>query len=406
MSKFIESIAKATGVIPKNINEQIAECKAEIAELEGNGTIVSAVINFAKEGGKALFSSASSSDNGKKDPEDKHKKLSELKEKLANLSEKFANLSEKERPQGQDGESSDSPDGLSDDELNGDLADYVNKLNGTGTPYEVVRGKGGMIGIKTATRGGDSNSMSNVFKNMMEKVAGESWGSPEESSVDKASVSTLDEKTKSQLNEVVNDLKKAEGIESDDKKWYNGDNVLNTIRNKTKMDPNDENVNSELLGITQSEIFEMQIENAKAIADKGKTALMPINIGENHWVAGAMTKDQKGNYQMIHNDSLGNPIDEKLSETLEKSGVGIVDLKQRQQEDSYNCGPFTADNLVKFSEAIETNKETGLDITSDEFKKDLSKELGKNGDEIRKGQNLSPPTTPKVGSQKKEGPVR
>ena len=234
--------------------------------------------------------------------------------------------------------------------------------------------------------------------------------------------SELDEKTKSQLSEVVSGLKKLGGIDSDDKgtkksvqnleagsqrqddkEWYDGDQVLNATRNEAKMDRDDKNDNSELLGITQSEIFEMQIENAKAIADKGKTALMPINIG-NHWVAGAMTKDQDGNYQMIHNDSLGNPIDEKLSETLGKSGVGIVDLQQRQQDDLYNCGPCTADNLVKFSNAIEASKESGLDISSEEFKEGLSEEIGKDGDEIRKGQNLSPPTTPKVASQ--EGLVR
>ena len=66
---------------------------------------------------------------------------------------KLADLLEKKKSQGQGGESSDSPDRLSDDELNGDLADYVNQLKETGTPYEVVRGKGGMIGIKTTTRG-------------------------------------------------------------------------------------------------------------------------------------------------------------------------------------------------------------------------------------------------------------
>jgi hypothetical protein len=197
---------------------------------------------------------------------------------------------------------------------------------------------------------------------------------------------------------LIYDLKKAEGIESDDKKWYDGDEVLNATRSGTKMDPNDENVNSELLGITQSEIFEMQIENAKAIADKGKTALMPINIGENHWVAGAMTKDQEGNYQMIHNDSLGNPIDEKLSETLKKSGVGIVDLKQRQQEDSHNCGPYTADNLSKFAEAIKNKVEFGL--SDEEFKNGLKAELRSDGDQIRKeqqgGSSYSPPVTPTV----------
>ncbi|MES2961305.1 MAG: hypothetical protein V4694_02865 [Pseudomonadota bacterium] len=413
MSKFVtgamESIGKAIGAIPKNLNEQIADCKAELAELKGDGTIISAMISFAKESGKAMFSAASSSDNSKQDPNEKENKIKELEVKLADLLEQ-------KKAQGQDSDdpSSDSLDGLSEDELDGELGDYVNQLKEDGTPYEVVR-KNGMIGIKTTTRGGDPNSMTGMLNSMMKKM-GESMLDSASSSLENSS---LDDKTKSQVGEVLSGLKRAmggkpaskkaetsgqessevESQEQDDKEWYDGDQVLAETRKGAEMDRDDKNSHSELLGITQAEIFEMQIENAKAIADKGKTALMPINIGGNHWVAGAMTKDKEGNYQMIHNDSLGNPMDKDLADTLGKSGVGIVDLQQLQQSDSYNCGPCAADNLVKFSKAIETSKESGVDITSEEFKEGLSEELGKDGAEIRRSQSLSPPMTPPVAGR-------
>jgi predicted ArsR family transcriptional regulator len=205
MSEFTGLAMKPKEEIPKNIDEQIAECKAEIAELEGNGTIVSAVINFAKEGGKALFSSASSSDNGKKDSEDKDKKLIELKTKLADLSAK-------KRPQGQDGKSSDSSNELSKDELKGDLSNYVNQLNDAGIPYEVVR-KGGMIGIKTTTQGDDPKSMPNMIENFMKKVGGKMSDNADNN----VENSGLDDATKLQLSEVLYDLNEAGVIKPDDK---------------------------------------------------------------------------------------------------------------------------------------------------------------------------------------------
>ena len=383
----MKSTGKAIGVTPKNIDEQIGECKAEIAKLEVGGTIISAVINFAQESGKALFSSVSSSDEDKKD----------------------LHL-EKSKSQGQDGESSDSPDGLSEEKLTGHLADYVKQLKEAGTEHKIVN-KNGMVAVEVTMKGSDPNSMRGMFGGLVKEFNRKMT----DGFIAHIEKTGLSDNVKSQVTQLLRGLNNLGGINSggqvtneesaqkpeaenqgkDSENWYDGDQVLNATRNNAKMDRDDKNDNSELLGVTQSEIFEMQIEDAKRIADKGKTALMPINIGGNHWVAGAMTKkDDK--YQIIHNDSLGSPIDEKLSKTLGKNGVGIVDLQQRQQEDLYNCGPFAADNLVKFSKAIEASKESSLDISSEEFKRGLSEELGKDGDEIRRGQNLSPPNTPEV----------
>jgi hypothetical protein len=387
----MESIGKAIGVISKNVDEKIAECKAEIAELEGDRTIISAIINFAKESGEALFSSVSSSDNGKKSSEYKAKKLEDLNTKLAGL------LKEK-KAQGKDGESSDSPDGLSEDELKGDdnpLADYVNKLKDDGTPYEVVR-KGTMIGIKTTSRGGDPNSMSNVMRGAMKTVSGMLWGSSEESLNNKNTGDNLDQNMKLEIEDIILDMKEA------GRDWYDGDQVLNATRNETKMDRDDKNDNSELLGVTQSEIFEMQIENAKEIADKDKTALMPINIGGNHWVGGAMTKEGD-EFKFIHNDPLGKEIDSELSKVLKSQDVDVIDLQHNQQKDAYNCGPYTADNLSKFAEAIENKGK--LDLSSKEFKQELKGKLRGDGDQIREEQQgrggFASPKTPPINSTSK-----
>jgi len=394
------------GAISKNIDEKIAECKAEIAEFEGDGTIISAIINFEKESGEALFSSASSNDNGKKNQEDKEKKLTELKAKLADL--------EKKKPQGQDGESSDSPDGLSEDELKGDdnpLADYVNKLKEDGTPYEVVR-KGTMIGIKTTSRGGDPNSMSSMLKNMMEKVGGKLLGSPEDSSVDKTSGSALGEDVKSQVRTVIPSMKqgvsdfddlKNEG--KDNKSWYDDDQVLKAAHGSF----NKNNSNAELFAATPInqnkeaiDLMHLQVSSAKETAAGGRTALMPVQIGGNHWVGGAMTKEGD-EFKFIHNDPLGNKIDPNLRGVLESQGVDVIDLQHKQQTDAHNCGPYTADNLSKFAEAVENKG--GLDLSSEQFKEKLKGELRSNGDQIREEQQgrggFASPKTPPINSTSK-----
>jgi len=401
MSKFvsdaIKSMGKAIGVISKNIDEQIAECKDEIAELEGDGTIISEVISFAKESGKAIFSSASSSDNGKKDPEDKDKKLIELKTKLADLLEK-------KKAQGQDGQSSDSSDGLNKDEFNGNLADYLKHLDESGIDYEIVHQSESMIAIKTFRPGGDPNSMSNMLKNMMEKLGSKLPRSSEESLVDKNSDNTFDDDVKSQVRDVIpsmgggvsdfDDVKTKE--ETIDSSWYQDQQVLDETSKSlsehskaelfaaTPINQNQETIN----------LMHLQVSSAKETAARGRTVLMPVQIGDNHWVGGAMTQEDD-EFKFIHNDPLGNEIDPNLKNVLESQGVNVIDLQHKQQTDKYNCGPYTADNLSKFAEAIENKGELGL--SDEEFKKGLKAELRSDGDQIRQeqqGRSYSPPVTP------------
>ena len=264
MSKFLEDALNIAGSssekidTPENIDQQIAKCRAEIDELKGTGTIISTVINFSEKIGKTLFGSASSSDESNNS--DESNKIPEGNaQKIKNLENELASLYARKKPsERQKGESSDSPDGLTEEELKGDLLEYVKQLEDGGIPYEVIR-KDGMIGIRTTTPGGDQNLMSNMLKNMMEKMVSKLPRSSEESSVDKNSDITLDDDAKSQVQGVISTIKKSTPDFCDDQPWYEGDEVLDATRNNTNMDKYDKNDNSELLGITQSEIFETQI---------------------------------------------------------------------------------------------------------------------------------------------------
>ena len=399
------STGKAMGVTPKNINQQIAQCENEITKLTGgsDGTIISTVINFVKGSGKAVSGLASS--------EEKDQKIKELNDKLKDLLEKKKN-------QGQGGESSDSPDGLTDDELSGDgdLKDYVDHLKETGTPYDVVR-KGNMIGIKINPPGKNPNSMSGILKDLMERVGGKMPNS-EATGIKN---SELDDKTKSELNDVVSGLKRSGEIDFSDtqsakksaqnlepenrgqgnNQWYDDKKVLDTTREGLI----NNNSESELLAATPInenkeaiDLMHLQVSYAKETAARGRTVLMPVQIGGNHWVGGAMTQEGE-KFKFIHNDPLGNNIDSNLKKVLESQGVDVIDLQHKQQTDAHNCGPFTADNLVKFSNAIEASKESGSDIASKEFKENLSAELSKDGDKLRESQSYTPPNTPPRGNQ-------
>jgi hypothetical protein len=377
--------------------------EAEIAALEG--TTISAVINFAEKSGKTLFGSASSGDEGNKNPENNVQKIAELKNKLADL---FKN----KESQVQDEESSDSPDRLTAEELNGDLADYVNQLKDSGIPYEVVR-KDGMIGIRTTTPSGDQNSMSNILKNMMEKLGSKL----PRSSVDN---SNLDDNVKSQVRDVIPNMEK--GVldfhdvntkETTNNFWYGDEHLF-----KATQEGLSKNSNAELFGAFAApsinnkdqdvELMKSQVLFAKETAQKGGTALMPIQINGNHWVGGAMTQETtqegKKEFKFIHNDPFGNPINEVLRMALKSEGVDVIDLQHKQQEDGYNCGPYTADNLSKFAEIIEKNK-GNLDLSGDQFKK----ELRRDGDQIRQEQQnpnldkLSSPNTPTQAQSTSKG---
>lgn len=105
-----------------------------------------------------------------------------------------------------------------------------------------------------------------------------------------------------------------------------------------------------------SDYFKQALYKAKNLARGGKKVLMPLNINGNHWVGGMMKMDG-GELKFFYNDSLGNPIDETMRIEIERAGIKITDLKAKQQDDHYNCGPLTIHNLLEMSKATNLEEE-------------------------------------------------
>jgi hypothetical protein len=172
-----------------------------------------------------------------------------------------------------------------------------------------------------------------------------------------------------------------------DKRWYEDGDMQKGLEKN-----NQDKKNVHVFGAVPaqySDLLENSIKTAKGFAERGQTALIPLNLNDNHWVGGAMTKI--GNdLCFIHNDPMGSEINKALKNELTAQGVSIIDLKQRQQKDgdTYNCGPFTVDNLGKFAEAAKNGNDLGL--TKDEFAENLKIgfESGlEAGQELRKSQS-------------------
>lgn len=105
-----------------------------------------------------------------------------------------------------------------------------------------------------------------------------------------------------------------------------------------------------------SDYFKRALYEAKNLAKGGKKVLMPLNIHGDHWVGGMMKMDG-GELKFFYNDSLGNPIDGIMRKEIERAGIKITDLKAKQQDDHYNCGPLTIHNLLEMSKATTLEEE-------------------------------------------------
>lgn len=180
-----------------------------------------------------------------------------------------------------------------------------------------------------------------------------------------------------------------------DREWYDDARVMESAH--LSSDPKNRD-NLELcgaipiggqLGNIGSEILESRIDYAISAAKSGKTPLMSFQVDENHWVGGAMAKDQE-KMVFIHNDPFGNEMNKDLRKTLEDKGIEVVDMQLKQQNDGYNCGAYVADNLAKFADQIEEsrgqNKDQNFDL--DKMREDLSQSMSRdNGDELRQNQS-------------------
>jgi hypothetical protein len=90
----------------------------------------------------------------------------------------------------------------------------------------------------------------------------------------------------------------------------------------------------------------------------GRTAVLPINLHNNHWVGLVIRRLNPGVIQAIYVDPLGHDLTNEpnalvLRDALNNAtnafpghNVEILVLSVQQQANSYDCGPFTVDNLV------------------------------------------------------------
>jgi hypothetical protein len=119
--------------------------------------------------------------------------------------------------------------------------------------------------------------------------------------------------------------------------------------------------------------LEVGIKNAKENLENGISTLIPINLNGNHWTGGVMKPGQNGkNPQFIYNDPLGHEMPEELRKAIGDK-FEIIDLKTQQQKNGYDCGPFTAENLLKISTFGKESEE--------EMRKSL-KQLSNNGNAL------------------------
>ena len=92
-------------------------------------------------------------------------------------------------------------------------------------------------------------------------------------------------------------------------------------------------------------------------ARAGKTALIPINLNNNHWTALAIRTKASGDIVVFYNDSFGSSVGGNASESGQYieairrivPNAEIIDLQVHQQNDGSSCGAFTAENLIALS---------------------------------------------------------
>lgn len=107
------------------------------------------------------------------------------------------------------------------------------------------------------------------------------------------------------------------------------------------------------------ELIEDVVRAAIAEIQAGRPALIPVNLGNNHWTALALRMNAAGEIIVFYNDSLGRPAGGRESESgkylsairkqlqnAKISNAKIFDLRVRQQSDGSSCGAFTAESLI------------------------------------------------------------
>lgn len=133
-----------------------------------------------------------------------------------------------------------------------------------------------------------------------------------------------------------------------------------------------QNIDPSLLPTDQ--IPENVLKNAiSQVTDgKKKAAVIPIEMGYGHWTGLVATYDEKDKQVILtFNDSLGNSIDydgKKLPKLIDKA-LGnlpnkpiIIDEKIKQQDNNFDCGVFTVDNLIKIAKGQQILKTNAQEL--------------------------------------------
>lgn len=157
-------------------------------------------------------------------------------------------------------------------------------------------------------------------------------------------------------------MSKPSGTKANPNYWYTEDDIADVLK---LLAPNDVDVfaqtqfeHEDLL----TDNFQKAIEN---VVETGRTQLMPIHLHGNHWAGAIVRMQTNGQIQVIYNDPLGDSLESqpnamKLVAAVQSvvEGTNIIDLRLRQQRNGNDCGPFTADNLLRLAS---DNELDGLD---------------------------------------------
>ena len=139
-----------------------------------------------------------------------------------------------------------------------------------------------------------------------------------------------------------------------DTEWYSNEKINDVLSHELR-DQKDV-VALKAIPLEGSDYFADALSEAVIRARRGEAVLMPININGDHWVGGMM-KMEGEKLKFFYNDSLGNAMGSKMRKKVEGAGIEIIDLKVRQQNDNYNCGPLTIHNLLEMSKAESLEEE-------------------------------------------------
>ncbi|MDF2966084.1 MAG: hypothetical protein K0Q51_1472 [Rickettsiaceae bacterium] len=142
-------------------------------------------------------------------------------------------------------------------------------------------------------------------------------------------------------------------------KWYDYIDINNILLSKSN--------NQELYKVLEASSTEdlnlaQKVSEALSAIDSHplKAVIIPINLGSpnlnniyrgTHWVALVIKKNEQNILQAFYNDSLGNSMNEsapKLEQMLMNYGIEkqhITDFQNQQQNNGYDCGPWTVFNL-------------------------------------------------------------